>query len=108
MSALKIPAIVTCLMRLHNFCIDFDLRNTPSSRRRDERHIRNVASRGIHSAVMLDKSGVPQDLLGSGHHFHDEPNGRGKRPAGGGDGMTPMQQMIKQVADLDLRRPTPY
>ena len=65
-----------------------------------------MAERGKHSAVMLDKNGVPQDLLGSGHHFHDEPNGRGKRPpAGGGDGMTPMQQMIKQVADLDLRRP---
>ena len=91
MSALKIPAIVTCLMRLHNFCIDFDSRNALSSRRRDERHICNMASRGIHSAVMC----VPQDLLGSGHHFHDEPNGRGKRLAGGGDGMIPMQQMIK-------------
>ena len=31
MSILKVPAIVTCLMRLHNFCIDHDRHGSPRS-----------------------------------------------------------------------------
>ena len=39
MSILKVPAIVTCLMRLHNFCIDHDSHRTPGATYVDERAI---------------------------------------------------------------------
>ncbi|KAL7533959.1 hypothetical protein ACHAXR_010297 [Thalassiosira sp. AJA248-18] len=125
MSILKVPAIVTCLMRLHNFCIDVDSRRTPSPLVDDERNIRRVASRRIRrrrvssskrkrkrtyrksapSAVALDDRGTPSSLLGSGHHFQDEPRGTGRRPHSPRDLRTPMRIMMQQVADLDLRRP---
>jgi hypothetical protein len=45
MSALKVPALVTCLMKLHNFCIDHDSRCTPIPIHEDERFVRYVARR---------------------------------------------------------------
>ena len=57
------------------------------------------------AAVALDGTGRPTELLGSGHHFRDEPGGRGRRPEGIGGCSTPMRQMMQEVADLDLRRP---
>ena len=58
-------------------------------------------------AVSIDKHGTPADLMGSGHHFHDEPGGTGRRPVARGATRqeTPMRAMMRQVADLDLRRP---
>ena len=115
MSALKVPAFVTCLMRLHNFCIDHDSRRTPSSIVDDERQIRRVASREPRrqlggrgrrrvpsSSVRLDSVGRPTDLLASGHHFRDNPSGR-RPPAR--QAQTPMRKMIQKVEFLDLRRP---
>ena len=114
MSALKVPAILTCLMKLHNFCIDEDSRRTPGTLKIDERQIQRVATRntsrknqkaGVPSAVAFDEAGRPVSLVGSGHHFRDEPGGRDKRPPARNDSRTPMRTMIQQVADQDLRRP---
>lgn len=115
MSALKVPAFVTCLMRLHNFCIDHDSKRTPSPIVDDERQIRRVASREPRrslvrrsrrhvpsSSVRLDGVGRPTDLLASGHHFRDNPSGR-RPPAR--QTQTPMRKMIQQVGFHDLRRP---
>ena len=109
MSIVKVPALVTCLMRLHNFCIDHDSRRTPSPRQADERAIQRSAGqmKGNPSAVTLGQHGAPEDLLGSGHHFRDEPGGRGRRPGVvQRERLTPMREMMKKVADLDLSRPT--
>ena len=55
----------------------------------------------------LGQHGAPEDLLGSGHHFRDEPGGRGRRPGVvQRERLTPMREMMKKVADLDLSRPT--
>ena len=43
-NTLKVPAIVTCLMRLHNFCVDHDSHHTPSALESDEVAIQRVAS----------------------------------------------------------------
>ena len=112
-SILKVPAIVSCLMRLHNFCIDTDSRHTPSFVKEDEIAIQRSASRkkGVvskkkHDAVTLDKYGSPAQLLGSGHHFKDEPGGSGRRPVQPKQAKkTPMREMMQQVAELDLKRP---
>ena len=129
MSILKVPALVTCLMRLHNFCVDHsDSRRSPGLLDSDERNVRRVASRQLWrrcghrgtkstnggtksttkkkpAAVFIDDRGTPAALLGSGHHFDDEPGGRGRRPTRRPDPRTPMRKMIQQVADMDLRRP---
>lgn len=107
----KVPAFVTCLIRLHNFCIDNgDSRRTPGQQRKDERNIRRMASRlrlsdkkTRQSAVFLDDNGIPTALVGSGHHFRDC---GGRRPTLNRGRITPMRQMIQQVEDADLRRPT--
>ena len=111
-SVLNVPAFVTCLMRLHNFCIDFDSRRIPSPIRDDEIAIQRMARRSKKTrpkAVTLDKKGSPEDLVGSGHHFRDEPGGSGRRPVPTRrrpNNLTPMRKMMNQVASANLARPT--
>ena len=107
MSILKVPALVTCLMKLHNFCIDYDSKRTAGSYRRDEASIRRMARKEKGTAVSLDGNGVPIELSGSGHHFRDEPGGTGRRPVRPPSKKDwPMRKMIKHCIDHDLRRPT--
>lgn len=105
MSILKVPALVMCLLRLHNFCIDHDSRHTAGPDLRDEGAIVRAARRMKDKpcAVRLNSRGIPEDLAGSGHHFRDLPNSR--RPSNQNDGMTPMRRMMKSVADQRLMRP---
>ena len=111
MSALKVPALVTCLMKLHNFCIDHDSCCTPSPIHEDERFVRYVVRCNKSRYVELDTTGRPTALIGSGHHFRDAPDGRGRRPLWQPDKegevtkVTPMRKMIEQVAAGDFRRP---
>ena len=42
-SILKVPPLVMCLMKLHNFCIETNSMSTPSTLRNDERCIRRMA-----------------------------------------------------------------
>ena len=111
MLAWKVPAFVTCLMRLHNFCIDTDSRRTPSPVREDEiaiQHRARWSKKTCPKAVTLDKDGSPDDLVGSGHHFRDEPSGSGRRPLPQqrhANNLTPMRKMLNQVANANLARP---
>ena len=108
-SILKVPAIVTYLMRLHNFCTDNDSRKTPSPRARDERNTRRITTASEESnppIMVLDEHGRPVNLMGSGHHFLDKSDRSVRRPTPRGDVRTPMCAMIQQIADLDLRRPS--
>jgi hypothetical protein len=122
MSILKVPALVLCLMCLHNFCIDFDSRRTPRPIHSDELAIRRIAANSKKkgnkgekpTAVRLSAAGTPSELLGSGHHFRDEPGGTGRRPASSAGRRasrsaagrkTPMRKMMLQVENRDLRRP---
>ena len=111
MSALKVPALVACLMKLHNFCIDHDSRCTPSPIHEDERFLRYVARRNKARYFELDTTGRPTALIGSRHHFRDAPDGRGRRPLWQPDKegevtkVTPMHKMIEQLAAGDFRRP---
>ena len=104
MSILKVPSIVWCLMRLHNFCVDNDSRHTCRPDMDDERAIHRAACRmkGKPRAVMLNSRGTSDDLTGSGHHFRDTASAR--RPVIRTDGQTPMRKMIDQC--LYLARPS--
>jgi hypothetical protein len=108
----KVGALVMCLCRLHNFCIDNGSAFSAGSTDEDERSIRRVARhrsqlRGgtMSRAVRVDEHGRPTELLGGGHHFADVP-GRGRPTAD--NASTPMDAMLAMVADRGLVRPPIY
>jgi hypothetical protein len=66
LSIKKVPAIVMCLMRLHNYYIDHCGRKCRTPYEEDERRIQYRAWRNNAAAVRLNKDRCPEDLLGSG------------------------------------------
>ncbi|KAL7477302.1 hypothetical protein ACHAW6_003114 [Cyclotella cf. meneghiniana] len=79
-SMLKVLPLVMALMKLHSFCIDSNRGTTPSTFHLDEHSIcRMASSRGSTETtrnatdVHLDSRGIPDELIGSGHHFRDLP-----------------------------------
>ncbi|KAL7483798.1 hypothetical protein ACHAW6_009449 [Cyclotella cf. meneghiniana] len=110
-SILRVPPLIMCLMKLHNYCIDSKTSSTPSTLLNDERSINRMASsRGSTqttrnaTAVQLDSRGIPVDLVGAGHHFHDL--FRNRRPVVTAETEIPMELMRRQVALKGLKRPT--
>lgn len=101
----KVPAIVKCLMRLHNYYIDHCGRRCSSPLKEDERRIQYRAWRAKSRAVTLNENRCPEDLLGSGHHFDDVEKDRRKKKRLV-DGQTPMRRMMEMVVEKDLSRPT--
>jgi hypothetical protein len=104
-------SLVFALMKLHNYCIDSKRGTTPATFHLDERNIRRMASlRGSTetttnaTAVHLDNRGIPDELLGSGHHFRDLPRQRRPNIPLPNDDI-PMEVMRRQVAIQGLRRP---
>ena len=106
MSALKVAELVTCLMRLYKYCVDANGSNIPGTMNgmSDERsfsgHVneaniqktacwrfcasshdtrcrRGQQAQTTGSTVDLDAAGSPGDIMGSGHHFNDEPGKTG-------------------------------
>jgi hypothetical protein len=67
----KVPPMIMCLMRLHNYCIDTVGRKTCAGLEDDEAFIQYRAWRNDATAVSLNQHRVPEDLLGSGHHRRD-------------------------------------
>lgn len=100
----KVPPLVMCLCRLHNFCSERgESEKVARSMGQDEIRIRSRAqsSKSGGAPVALDEHGRPTALLRGGHHFRDVAGGR---PAGD-VGTTPMDDMLAQVERLDLKRP---
>jgi hypothetical protein len=100
----KVPAIVMCLMRLHNYYIDHCGRKCRSPYLEDERRIQYRAWRAKAGAVGLNKDRCPEDLLSSGHHFDDVEKDRSRKRRVV-DGTTPMRRMVQMVVDKKLARP---
>ena len=100
----KIPAIVMCLMRLHNYYIDHCGRNCSRPWEEDERRIQYRAWRAKSTAVTLNRHRCPEDLLGSGHHFDDVEKDRRKKKRAV-NGKTPMRRMMEMIIEKDLSRP---
>ena len=107
----RVSALVTCLCRLHNYCIDSGLPALSRTSEEDERSIHRVArqrsaQRGgtRMAAINLDRHARPDGLLDGGDHFSDcEGRGRG-RPAAA-EAETPMDGMLRQVQEQGLVRP---
>jgi hypothetical protein len=97
----KVPAIVMCLMRLHNYFIDHCGRKCRTPYSEDEKRIQYRAWRAKADAVRLNKDRCPKDLLGSGHHFDDVEKDRRRRRRRRRVvyGTTPMRRMVQMVVD---------
>ncbi len=106
MSIKKVPSLVMCLMKLHNFCINNNGCSTKSTYDRDERFIRRSAvvngPRNA-TAIQLNSRGLSHELLGRGHHFMDMPGQR--RTVLIHNEHTPMHGMRTMVAEKSLQRP---
>ena len=105
----RVSALVTCLCRLHNFCIDAGLPALSRTSNVDERSIHRIArQRSVRRggtgmpAVNLDRHARPASLLGGGEHFSDC-QGRG-RPTPEAE-ETPMDGMLRLVQEKGLVRP---
>jgi len=104
MSIKKVPPLVMCLMRLHNYFIDTSGRCTSAGLEDDEAYIQYRAWRADSQAVFLDSNRVPADLLGSGHHRRDWA-ARRNHHARVVHADTPMRRMMEEVARKGLARP---
>jgi hypothetical protein len=107
LSIKKVPALVMCLMRLHNFYIDNVGRNTEAPLMEDEVAVQFTAwTRGGHQqAVSLNSNRVPEELLGSGHHRNDQVRSGKHSAKEAADTTTPMRKMMKYIADNGFQRP---
>ena len=99
----RIPALVTALCRLHNFCIDHS-ENVPKSRSRDLIAIRRSAKHngGGADEVRLDESNRPVSLLNAAEGIRA---GTGSRQSRLATECFSMDEMVKRVERLGLKRP---
>ena len=100
-------ALVLCLCRLHNFCID----QRQSSKEVPDATVddKNYADNGTHIILAPVKvAGVtglsPGELLGHGHHFDDVPTCI-KRKSEETEMMVPRDYLHQQMIDMELERP---
>lgn len=93
MSIKRVPAIVMCLMHLHNHYINHCGRKCDSPLEEDERRIQYLEWHAKSGAVTLNKNRCPEDLLGYDHNFDDVAKDRQKRRAI--VATTSMHQMMK-------------
>ena len=112
----KIPSLMKCLCRLHNFCINEGKkmkkseRPSPQMNDRDVSHIQELVNHSNRlyknsqsrpqQIVQFNEDGSPVSLVGGGSHYGDAPINR--RPI---DGECPMDRMRRKVEEMDLARP---
>ena len=68
----KVPALVMCLMRLHNFYVNECGRKTVGGLEEDEAMFKYRAWRADNIAVHLNINRVPEDLTGGGNHRNNQ------------------------------------
>ena len=104
----RIIALVNCLAKLHNFCIDEVGEGTLLQPLNvDTHHIMNRED-GFVPMVPGKESGilVPCALMDSGHHFDDIPrNVRRQCERSNPEAILPRHQLLQQVIDSHLKHP---
>jgi hypothetical protein len=108
----KTIAMVCCLAKLHNFCI-----NEVDSEKMSPLSAQDVITLENAGVVPLTEhtgtsQGVPTQLLAGGHHFDDMPRYRRRQAQSSTRGRSidsslPRQRLLVQVEEACLRRPTP-
>ena len=100
----KVTALVKCLCKLHNFCIDQSCPGVPGRYRHDPTTLMD-----LQDSPELESR--PLGLLGGGSHFDDVTGGRRaatrscREEANNKSGVLPRQMMVDHVAKRDVHRP---
>ena len=113
LSISRINALVCCLCKLHNYCIDGGSTTSPERYVHDSLTLMDFMQTGENGDVR------PLGLLGGGEHFSDIDGGvrkasrMGRRRIAFNDtnprGMTcPRTAMLHHVITLDIHRPCPF
>jgi DDE superfamily endonuclease len=110
----KVTALVRCLCRLHNFCIDERVLHLASEEEDDgdfvarplDSDLANITLAGGASILNGTDQFNPEELLHGGDHFDDVSRtvrvSRKKT-----DGLLPREIMCNIIEEFDMRRPTP-
>ena len=101
-------SLVIALVKLHNFCVDFSDSEVPSVGASDD--LRLIAHGVVPLVVNQDGAGIPEALLGGGHHMEDVgPAERRERlrdiQVQAAQTILPRERMLSEVADANLTRP---
>ena len=107
-SVKKTVALVTCLAKLHNFCID-ERDNHDTIYAPDEAYIELHGAVPMQAVQHAGHQLIPVQLLGAGDHFDDvTADGRRRRLRIGRHNAKeslPRQKMLEQVSHLGVTRP---
>ena len=101
----RVTALISCLCRLHNYCIDHGESKAPS------RYERGPLTLMDFSDTAEGEEERPLGLMGGGDHFEDVDGGRrrasylGRRRA---NGYLPREIMLEHVSNIDIHRPRPF
>jgi hypothetical protein len=107
LSISRIIALVNCLAKLHNFCIDEVDGSLLQSLNIDNAHMMNNED-GYVPMESSREHGVflPRALMSAGHHFQDiSRNERRQRERCNPEGTLPRKHLLQQVIDSHLKRP---
>jgi hypothetical protein len=108
-SIAKTTAMVYCLCRLHNFCIDNDDANVPKARDNDLLTFTvesGIQGGGGEDPLNYDNNYRPVELLDAGHHQNDFDRHSVRSKTYNGV-VLPRKRMLEVVIEKDLKRPTP-
>jgi hypothetical protein len=108
----KTTALVMCLCRLHNYCIDQRDGDIGSSISVPPPTARDQAEIAMNGGVPLNERNYnsPDQLLHGGEHFDGVSRGlrrRAERAAASGGVALPRDILHESIIQNDLRRPTP-
>jgi hypothetical protein len=103
MSIEKVTALVKCLCKLHNFCIDQSCPNVPGRYRHDAGTLMDLQDSN-------ESESRPLGLLGGGSHFDDVLGGRRSANRSGGasaigNKLVPRERMLEHVVHRGIHRP---
>lgn len=104
----RIIAMVNCLVKLHNFCIDEVGKGMLLQPLNVHTHHIMNREDGFVPMALGKESGilVPRVLMDSGHHFNDIPrNVQRQCECSNPEAILPRQQLLQQVIDSHLKHP---
>ena len=121
----KVPSLIVCLCRLHNFCITERLNRTKGKRRKNTNlsllgdvrpptaadNAEIVLNGGIPLVVVPGNATSPEQLLHGGEHYDDVPRALRRGVLSRARRLTndklPQDLMLESVIMQGLKRPTP-
>jgi DDE superfamily endonuclease len=109
-STAKTTALVMCLCRLQNYCIDHNDINVPTARHSDMLAISlegGISNPDSEAAINSNAEYRPVELLDGGNHQNDYNRYQYRQYRVNNETISPREKMLAMVIDKDLKRPLP-